>query len=192
MTANAQTSSLTNALKQVSFFPVLMLLIAILFLTGCAGPKYQQDYRPTTDFSHLKTYNWRQISSEIAGTDKQQIQNLADRQLTAQGFTRVASNPDFLLDMTLVTRISTGSSTGIGLSVGVPIGPRGSIGVGGGKSVPNDKLRGVIVVDATDTASNSIIWRGSAEEIPMDNFSLRSEDRLAAVLAKLLQQFPPR
>lgn len=168
------------------------LLIAIFLLSACAGPKFQQDFREGTDFSSLHTYNWRKVMSEVQGVDNLQLQRLADRQLNLQGFTRAESNPDMLLDMTLLTRISTGSSTGIGLSVGVPIGRSGSIGLGGGKSVPNDRFEGLILVDVTDSASNSLIWRGSAEGIPMKDFSLKAEEKLAAAIGKLLEQFPPR
>lgn len=168
------------------------LLLLAVSVYGCASTKYNQDYKPETSFSHLKTYTWRHASSDIAGVDDQQLQHLADNQLASQGYTRTDTNADMLLDLNLVTRISTGSSTGIGLSIGLPIGQHGSIGLGGGKSVPNDKLEGVILIDITDNISNSLIWRGSAEGVPMQDFSLKAEDKLAMVLKKLLSQFPPK
>jgi hypothetical protein len=167
-------------------------LLLALAISGCASPKYNQDFKPDTDFSQLKTYNWRNMSSEMAGVNSQQLQRLADSQLASQGFTRTETNPEMLLDMTVVARISTGSSTGLGLSIGLPIGRHGSIGLGGGKSVPNDKQEGIIIVDITESLSNNLLWRGSAEGIPMKNFSLQGEQQLAAVLGKLLSQFPPR
>lgn len=168
-----------------------LLLLAALLLAACAGPKYQQDFREGTTFENLTSYTWRKVSSEIPGADNIQLQRLADQQLSLQGFTRIDSNPDLLLDMTLITRISTGSSTGIGLSVGIPLGRSGSIGLGGGKSVPNDKYEGVLLVDITEANSNALIWRGSAEGVPMENFSLQAEDKLVDVIARLLTQFPP-
>lgn len=171
--------------------PGLLLLVALL-LAACASTKYQQDFREGTNFENLNSYTWRKISSEVQGVDNSKLQRFADKQLNLQGFTRTDSNPDMLLDMTLITRISTGASTGIGLSVGIPIGRSGSIGLGGGKSVPNDKFEGVLVVDVTDANSNTLIWRGSAEDLPMKVFSLQAEDKLAEVIAKLFAQFPPQ
>jgi len=169
----------------------LLLLVALL-LAACAGTKYQQDFREGTNFENLNSYTWRKMNSEVQGVDNIKLQRLADQQLSLQGFTRTDSEPDMLLDMTLITRISTGSSTGIGLSVGIPIGRSGSIGLGGGKSVPNDKFEGVLLVDITEANSNTLIWRGSAEGVPMEDFSLKAEDKLAEVIAKLLAQFPPQ
>lgn len=170
----------------------LGLALLLLATFGCANTKYSQDYRPATDFSSLTTYNWRNISSEIPGITAEQLQRIDDPQLLEQGYTRTDSNPDFLIDLTVVTRVSTGSSTGLGLSIGLPVGRHGSIGVGGGKSLPNDKEEGVILVDITKSQTNALIWRGSAEGIPMENFSLRAESKLAAVLDKLFKQFPPK
>lgn len=168
------------------------LLIFSFIIGGCAAPDYQQDFKPGTDFSQLKTYNWRKLSSEIPGFNTQQLQTLADSQLLSQGLSRTETDPDLLIDMTIVTRISAGASTGVGLSIGLPIGRFGSIGVGGGKSLPNDKQEGIIIVDFTEATSNQLIWRGSAEDIPMKDFSLKGEEELSAILNKLLSQFPPQ
>lgn len=173
---------------------VLCLFFAALLMavSGCSSTKYHDDYRPDTDFSHFKTYQWRNVSSEIDGISAQRLQQLADDQLAAQGFSRTEGTPDMLLDLTLVTRTSTGSSKGIGLSIGLPIGRHGSIGVGGGKSIADDKREGVLILDASDSMNNRAVWRGSAEGIPMSNFSLKSEQKLAAVVTKLIQQFPAK
>lgn len=186
-----KTSSDKTNLLTTSIIRLSLLLFAFL-VYGCASTKYNQDFKPETNFSQLKTYDWRNTSSIIPGVNAQQIQRLADIQLTNQGFTRNENNPDMLLDMTAVSRISTGSSTGLGLSIGLPIGRYGSVGLGGGKSVPNDKQEGVIIVDITESLNNQLIWRGSAEGMPMKDFSLQSEAKLAAALSKLLSQFPPK
>ena len=166
----------------------LWLVILVLSVTGCASTKYHDAYRPDTDFSQLKTYQWRNVSSEIGGVTSPRLQQITDAQLSAQGFVLTESAPDMLFDLTLVARTSTGSSTGIGLSIGLPIGG-GGIGLGGGKSVPNEKMEGVLILDVTKAMNNLAIWRGTAEGIPMNNFSLKEEDKLAAVVGKLTQQF---
>lgn len=168
------------------------LVLLAFIMCGCASTRYNQDFRPGTEFSDLKTYNWRNISSEIPEVTDERLQGLADKQLLSQGYLRTDNNPDFVIDVTLVTRVSTGSSTGVGLSIGLPIGRHGNIGLGGGKNVPNDKQEGVILIDATNSLTNTLIWRGSAEGIPLKDFSLKEEDKLANVLNKLFNQFPPK
>lgn len=166
----------------------LSLLFFACIMYGCSSTKYHDDYRPDTDFSQLKTYQWRNVSSEIGGVTSPRLQQIADAQLSAQGFVLTESAPDMLFDLTLVARTSTGSATGIGLSIGLPIGG-GGIGLGGGKSVPNEKMEGVLILDVTKAMNNLTLWRGTAEGIPMNNFSLKAEDKLAGVVAKLTQQF---
>lgn len=170
----------------------LCLLLLVFATSGCVSTKYSQDYNPETNFSNLKTYDWRTSSSEIAGINHQLLQQLADRQLSSQGYTRTATEPDLLFDMTVATRTRNDSSTGIGLSVGIPLGRFANIGVGGGKSLPRDKQEGVILVDVSARETNNLIWRGSAERIPLKDFSLKSEQKLADVLRQLLSQYPPK
>jgi hypothetical protein len=184
-----KTKCVKNSFLTTYFIPALAISM-MLFLNGCASTKINQDYREGTDFSQFKTYTWRNTSSEIPGVNSQQLKRLADNQLQSQGYT-LATDADLILDMTLVTRVTTGSSTGVGVSIGLPIGRMGSVGLGGGKTLPNDKQEGVILIDITHQQTNNLVWRGSAEGIPIKDFSLSGEDKLALVLAKLLSQFPP-
>jgi len=170
----------------------LCLLFLVFATSGCVSTKYSQDYNPETNFSNLKTYDWRTSSSEIAGVDHQLLQQLADQQLARQGYTRTADEPDLLLDMTVATRTRSDSSTGIGLSVGIPLGRHANIGVGGGKSLPRDKQEGIILVDVSMRETNHLIWRGNAEGIPLKDFSLGAEQKLADILRQLLSQYPPK
>lgn len=170
----------------------LCLLFLIFATSGCVSTKYSQDYNPETNFSNLKTYDWRTSSSEIVGINLQQLQQLADQQLARQGYTRSEDEPDLLFDMTVATRTRSDSSTGIGLSLGIPLGRHANIGVGGGKSLPRDKQEGIVLVDVNARETNQLIWRGSAEGIPLKNFSLGSEQKLADILRQLLSQYPPK
>ena len=186
---NPQLASIPTMFRSLWRFWFLAL---VLIMCGCASTKYNQDFKPGTDFGGHGTYNWLNTSSDIPGVSAQQIQRQADTQLASQGFSHTESNPDLLFDMKIVSRISTGSSTGLGLSIGLPIGRHGSIGLGGGKSMPNDKQEGIIIVDITDASTDSLIWRGSAEGVPLQYFSLSNEAKLAEVLRKLLSQYPPK
>jgi hypothetical protein len=185
MICNAQTIS------NVRFIYPLLLLLALLS-SSCAGPTIQSDYRPDTEFAQLKTYSWRKVSSTVPTLEQQYLRQLADQQLAAQGFIYAENNADMLFDLTLLTQTSTGSSTGIGMSIGLPIGNSGSIGLGGGKSVPRQKEEGVLLLDITRRADNSLIWRGTAEEIPLKHLSLQQTEKLTAIMEKLFAQFPPQ
>ncbi len=163
----------------------------LLLLSACASIKYADDYKAGTDFTGLKTYNWRAITVDVGGVDKAFLQNLADEQLRAQGFVLADTSADVLIDMQVFSRISTGGNTSIGIGIGLPVGNSGSIGLGTGQTLGKGKQEGVIVIDITQTTSNTLIWRGNAEGIPLINFSLKAEQKLREIFTQLLQPFPP-
>lgn len=164
----------------------------LLLLSACTSIKYADDYKTGTDFGGLKTYSWRAVTVDIGGTDKSFLQTLADEQLKAQGFVPATDNADLLIDMQVFSRISAGGNTSIGIGIGLPVGNNGSIGLGTGQSLGKGKQEGVIVVDITQTSSNTLIWRGNAEGIPLINFSLKAEQKLRESFSKLLTPFPPQ
>lgn len=170
----------------------LLAIATVMLLSACAQIRYGDDFKSGTDFNNLKTYQWRSTAVDIGGIDKSLLQQLADAQLRAQGFTPSDSAPDVLLDLQVFSRVSSGGNTSIGIGIGMPMGRHGSIGLGTGKLLGQGKQEGVIVVDITQAKSNTLIWRGTAEGIPLINFSLKAENKLRETFTQLLQQFPPQ
>ncbi len=185
MMHNVQTS------HNKQFFYIVIGLLLVCF-GGCAGPSFQQDYRPETDFGQLQTYSWRNVSSTFPMLDQHILQQLADHHLAHQGFVKVTEEADMLLDLTLLTQTKTDSSSGVGISIGVPVGRSGSIGLGGGRSIPSTKQEGVLVLDITRASDHTLIWRGTGEGIPIKRLSQPGSETLNTALQKLLAQFPPQ
>jgi hypothetical protein len=167
------------------------ILVSLIFLVACTNTRYGNDFKSGTDFTNLKTYQWRSVTVDIGGTDQQFMQRLADDQLRAQGFIPADKDPDLLLDLQVFTRVSSGGNTSIGIGVGMPVGRHGNIGLGTGQVLGRGKQQGVIMIDITQAKSNALIWRGTAEGIPLINFSLKAENKLRESFTQLLQQFPP-
>lgn len=175
--------------------PTQLLVITLLLslLSACAAtPKYRQDAKSSAQFSDLKTYQWRSASVEIPGANQAQLQQLLDEQLLRQGYRLVQDKPDMLLDMQAFTRVSQGGNTGLGIGIGLPVGRHGSIGLGTSQVLGRGKQEAVLVLDITRADSNTLVWRGSAEAMPLGYFNLGSEPKLRDSLAKLLAQFPPQ
>lgn len=164
----------------------------LLLLSACTTIKYADDYKTGTNFIGLKTYNWRAISVDVGGVDKIFLQQLADEQLRSQGFVLADTSADLLIDMQVFSRVSRGGNTSIGIGIGLPVGNSGNIGLGTGQTLGKGKQEGVIVIDITQTSSNTLIWRGNAEGIPLINFSLKAEQKLRETFNKLLTPFPPQ
>lgn len=173
------------------FVSLLLLAGALLLLNACTNVKYANDFKSGTDFNQLKTYSWRAVTVDIAGADKNRLQQLADEQLRAQGFKPVTADADMLIDLQVFARVSQSGNTSLGIGIGLPVGRHGSIGLGTGQTLGRGKQEGVIVIDITQAYNNVLIWRGNAERIPLINFSLNAEQKLRESFSKILQSFPP-
>lgn len=176
-----------NALRVPPF------LILIFWLTACAGPKVEQDYNPDTDFDRdWVRYDWRGSQSQVPGYDAPRLKRTAEQALMAQGYQLDPDNPDFLVDISALTRAATGGGKSLGLSIGLPVGRHGSVGIGGSKNLDDEQRQeGVIIVDLTEADSGQLLWRGSASGIPLKDFELGRQDQLQQTLERLLAQFPP-
>ena len=174
--------------------PVCIFLLLALFLASCANTnKVTQDFKPGTDFSAYKTFSWHNFSSDIPTSDQLAIQREVEQQLSQQGLQLVTANADVVLDLAIIKHVASQSSTGVGLSIGLPIGRHGGIGLGTNKLLGNDnKFSALIILDITAKAANQVLWRGSADEVPLDYFSLRNQAKLNPVLRNLVKQFPPK
>jgi hypothetical protein len=166
----------------------------VITLTGCASQnKVSQDFKSDMDFTIHKTFSWRKSASEIKTVNTAAIQAVVDATLTQQGFQRVDANADMLLDLSVLTQSSSGKSTGVNFSVGLPIGGSGAIGLGTSKLLgQNNEQNGLLILDISAQKTNQIIWRGSLEAIPMNYFLLRNQSKLDAVIKKCVMQFPPK
>lgn len=177
---------------KISRILFLLFLGAVATLSGCASVKYGNDFKSGTDFNPIKTYSWRAAAINIAGANQPYLQGLIDEQLQAQGYQKVESAADILVDLQLLSRVSQGGNASIGIGLGLPVGRHGSIGLGTGQTMGKGKQKGVMIIDFTDVLSNALIWRGNAEEIPLIYFSLQSEPKLREIIQKILIQFPPK
>lgn len=175
-------------------FAALMLLVFALGLAGCATTnKITQDFKPGTDFGVYKTFSWHNYSSDINNADQIFVQRAIETELAARGFSRVNTNADLVLDLNIIKQRTSTSGGGVGLSIGLPVGSHGAIGLGTSKMLNNDnQMAGLIILDITAQQTNQIIWRGSAEAVPLSYFFLRNQAQLNSVLHDLVAQFPPK
>lgn len=175
-------------------FTHLLIFSIVILLNGCATHNnITQDYKPDTDFRPYKTFSWHNYSSDVVNADQLAIQRAVEQQLSQQGFTEVSGLSDLVLDLTIIKQAASPSSTGLGISIGLPIGRHGAIGLGTNKLLGNKpKMEALIIVDITAQASRQILWRGTAENIPLSDFTLQNQAKLNTTLRVLLQQFPPK
>lgn len=170
------------------------LIGALGLLSACATTnKVTQDFKEGTNFQQYKSFSWHNFSSDINGTDQLAIQNQIEQLLTQKGMKMVESNADVILDLNIIKQRDTGSGSGVGLSIGLPLGRHGAIGLGTSKLLDgNDNSSGLIILDITAQQTSQVIWRGSAAAIPMSYFFTRNQAQLQSILRDMVNQFPPK
>ena len=174
----------------------MLALVTCIVMVGCAAPLTMDfDYDTAADFAALKTYDWMPATGNAAADELlvKRIRNAVDSQLQAKGHAFAAGTPDFLIAMELSGKTAYGGSTGVGVSVGVPVGRAGRISVGGGRSKPIEKKEGTLVLDFLDAKTKSLVWRGTASGAVRPAASPEEQQqRINEVIAELLARFPPK
>jgi hypothetical protein len=150
---------------------LMLILIIITALTGCAGVRVSQDYDPEIDFSRLNTFTWASETQPKVGDIRvdnplldSRIRRAIDEKLINMGYRKVAEVPsDFSVGYILNIQTSYGSSSvGVGTGFGIGGGSTfGGIGIGtpigGGRSY--DEL--TLAIDFLDPQQGDLLWRGT-------------------------------
>lgn len=172
-----------------------LLLLVVVGIAGCATPpSVTYDYDTSANFAALKTFAWMPATGNAASDELlvKKIRNTLDSQLQAKGRTPTQADADFLIGMQLSGKTTYGGSTGVGVSVGIPVGRAGRVSVGGGKSVPTEKKEGTLVVDFVDAKTRSLLWRATASgAVDPAATPEQQQQRIDEVIAEMLKRFPP-
>src|SRR5689334_1361990 len=137
-----------------SVFLAIAVIASGVMAVGCASTPSGDvdvafDYDTGANFAALKSYSWMPPTGNAVGDELlvKRIKTTVDSQLQAKGPVPAEANPDFLIGMQLSGKSTYGGSTGVGVSVGIPVGRAGRVSVGGGKSQAIEKKEGQLVHD---------------------------------------------
>ena len=173
---------------------ILALVLCIAGAGYAASLAVNYDYDTAADFAALKTFDWMPATGNAAGDELlvKKIRNTVDVQLQAKGRKIAPDNPDFLIGMALSGKTTYGGSTGVGVSIGIPVGRAGRISVGGAKSKPREKKEGTLVMDFVDAKTKSLIWRATATDAVDPSATPEvKQKKINDVVAAMLANFPP-
>jgi hypothetical protein len=175
----------------------MLLACGFLLLSfGCASSlEVQYDYDPGADFSKLRTFGWlpRNPDPPPQQLRVKRIQSAVNSQLQAKGLKPASDNPDFLIGMQVSGRTTDAGSVGVGASIGIPVGSRGTVSVGGGRRKPIEKTEGTLILDFVSPKDRSLIWHGAATgSVHPDATPEEQEQRINQAVREMLENFPPR
>jgi hypothetical protein len=178
--------------KEIHMKPVLRTAVSTLFFLATLGAAFAQhvktDFDHQANFSQYKTYSWQTIKDPDPLWDSR-IKNAVDAQLTAKGWTQVASGGDVAIVAIGTTHTERTLQTFYN-GFGGGWGWRGFGGMGDATTTEQDYKEGTLVVDLYDAKTKQLIWRGSAEDT-LSNKASKNEKNLDKGVAKMFKKFPP-
>jgi hypothetical protein len=166
------------------------LLIGLLLLaaTGCSSLSTSFDYDTTADFAGLRTYSWIEDrgGAESASLALKRVRTAVDRVLAERGYRLDSQAPDFLV-AAHVTNQERVQVTDWGYSYG-----RYGSWYGRRDLDVYTYDEGSLVLDVVDSASRSLVWRGTASRaVDPDWTPEKREQVVNEAVEALLQRFPP-
>ena len=166
--------------------------VCTLFFLSVLGTAFAQhvktDFDHQANFSQYKTYSWQDIKPENSLWNAR-IRAAVDAQLTAKGWTQVATGGDVSIVAIKTTQTQRQLQT-IYDGMGGGWRWRGFGGMGEATTTEEDYKEGTLVVDMYDSKTRQLIWRGSAEDTLSDK-AAKNEKNLDKGVAKMFKKFPP-
>ena len=148
--------------------------VVLVAAVGCSSPNVTADYKPSTDFSAYRTYDWKPRPATAPGDTlgdstlvAARIRNAVDAELGARGYTTASASPDF--------RITYQAA------------------LGAFEWNINDRIlaEGTLILDFVDPNTNQLIWRGVALDVlDFDLTPDERQERVNAAVAKMIERLP--
>ena len=171
----------------------------LISLTACSTLQVTSDFDPSANFTKLKTFAWEVPAKEKTGNVRldnpileKRIKANVENVLAAKGFTKLDSGtPDFYIGyhVALQDKVSVSSMNNY---YGYAPGWGWNYAYAGGVDVYQYE-QGSLTLDIVDSASNQLIWRGSAQA-EVDQFAKDEKKKalLEEAITKILSGFPPK
>jgi hypothetical protein len=173
---------------------VLGISLLLLWFVGCSSISVTQDYDTSINCSDYKPYEWGTAKNPNDVPQKNQlvlerVYKAIDNTLGSKGFTKVTSNPDFVVHPHAGTQEKTDvQNWGYGYGGWWGAGPYG------GRNIDvTQYTEGTLYIDMVDMKKNQLIWRGVGTGILGDPSTPdESTKNVNNAVAQVLKNFPPQ
>lgn len=189
------------------FERLMIFILLILFVSGCASVSVKTDFDPAFDFSSLKTYRWA-TEDELNPDDvlakdpliQKRLAKSVDSVMAGKGFRKVDSGD---ADMVIVMHAGAKErmrvhQTGMG-GPGFYGGPMYGgwydpwWGAYGGMTSVSYYTEGTLVIDIVPWETKELAWRGMGTKTVRDYKSIEEQqEAFDKVVAEIMASFPPK
>lgn len=171
----------------------MVVLLALLFTTGCSTVEVSSDYDRGGRFSTYTSFDFIPPPENLNPLVWQRVQRAVEAELVAKGMTRDTASPTLLVALqgrlSTETRIDT---TTMGYSYG-GWGYYGGYGGGVTTATVREIPIGTLIVDLVDAAEKRLVWQGTATDSLDPKASPEKKEFLVKeAVHKMLAAYPPQ
>ena len=173
-------------------FSTVLLLVVMLGVWGCMGPKVRTDFDPAADFTTFRTYAFAGLTDLNQGgvlnnsLMRKRLEQMVGEQLSNKGLRQVGldGHPDLLVHYWVTVKEKQRIE-----STGPMIGPYGRREYGNVSTYNYEE--GTLIIDLATPSKDELVWRGSIVSILSDS----KEANITMVnraIAKAFEDYPPK
>ena len=174
---------------------VVLLIAFATILTSCNSIRVSSDYNEEINFTEFKTYAFSKSGIdkvEINDIDKKRILRAIDVELYNKGYRKSSIEPDFLINFFTKTNKKIDyypSNNYYGYAV-----PYGGMGHYASSWYLNSFSynEGVLFIDIIDRNKNELVWQGIGKGYIYNDKPDNKNEKIKAMVNKILLQFPPK
>lgn len=177
-----------------------LLVLALLMSTNAVAEKIRVHYDHSLDFTKFKTYGWAPHGAVAHPMLALDMVGAVESELNARGLTKVASNPDLIIEFygAIDTETSMTSNNPLYNATGgiPPFDPS--------MTSPGDSLYwdsyygnsvvvvhpGQLIIDLIDYKSKKLAWRAFASEAISPNNPDKLESEVNSTITKMFKEYP--
>ena len=173
---------------------IVLLIAFATILTACNSIRVSSDYNEEINFTEFKTYAFSKSGIdkvEINDIDKKRILRAIDVELYNKGYRKSSIEPDFLINFFTKTNKKIDyypSNNYYGYAV-----PYGGMGHYASSWYLNSFSynEGVLFIDIIDRNKNELVWQGIGKGYIYNDKPDNKNEKIKAMVNKILLQFPP-
>ena len=174
---------------------IVLLIAFATILSSCNSIRVSSDYNEEINFTEFKTYAFSKSGIdkvEINDIDKKRILRAIDVELYNKGYRKSSIEPDFLINFFTKTNKKIDyypSNNYYGYAV-----PYGGMGHYASSWYLNSFSynEGVLFIDIIDRNKNELVWQGIGKGYIYNDKPDNKNEKIKAMVNKILLQFPPK
>jgi len=172
---------------KTNFLKMILPVILVIVMAGCASIKVSSDYDRKADFSKYKTFNFSKEVDKMTLNDlnRRRLKDAITKEMQSKGY-QVSESPDVLVNAFVKGKTKYSATANTNYFGGMYY--RG-YGMSNTYVDVNKSIEGTLFIDLIDVQQKTMIWEGVAEGLVNPRTETR-EDQINSVVGLIFKNYP--